>query len=794
MSSLTDRLQHAWNAFMNRDPTPKYRDYGSLSYYRPDRTRWRRGNERSIIMAIYNRIAMDVASVDIKHVRLDDNGAYLEDIPSELNNCLQVEANIDQTARAFVQDLVLSMFDEGYVASVPVETTLNPKVTGSYDILSLRTGRITRWYPEEVTVEVYNEKIGRRQEVTLPKKMVALIENPLYAIMNEPNSTLQRLIRKLNLLDAIDEQSGAGKLDLIIQLPYVIKTDARRQQAEHRRKDIEMQLAGSKYGIAYTDGTERITQLNRSIDNNLMKQIEYLTSMLYSQLGLTEDVFKGTADEKAMLYYNNTTVEPILSAICDEYYRKFLTKTARTQRQAIKFFREPFKLVPVDNIAEIADKFTRNEILSSNEIRQIIGVKPSADPMANELRNKNLNAPSEYYEQFAAPEEGVDDYDSQLGDLDDIDSQLEELERSLGHSDLMHYASPYYDPVKAHEYYMKNRELKGRRSTAGLNEEGKKAAAYVKKQLLEEKKRRIKESSERTKEGIRNSSENTKANVKNSSEATKANIQSSSDRTKQGVKSSSERTKANIKSSSEATKNIIKNRSELVKGNIKRSSESAKAKVKAERELTKKKIEKEKEKTKQEIDSHKAQTQSKIDSLRESIKKMSASEKKVRREAIQQQIAALREANSQKRLSLREAYNTVAGGLREKQKESATSIRAKHKSYSTSQRDQKKVEDTRDRQSHKDKATSYREQHKSTAKGLRDEHKSTSSSLREQHKATASSYRAGHKSTSQHLRDQHKANSAAIKEDYERKLDNEMAKIKTEASYQGKKKKRRRSS
>lgn len=397
MPSFKDRLQHAWNAFFNRAPTQiNYNYHGS--YYRPDRPFIKRGNERSIIMAVYNRIAMDVAAVDIKHVRLNENEAYEETIESGLNNCLQLEANIDQTARAFIQDLVLSMFDEGVVAAVPVDTTIKPNLTGSYDIITMRTGRITQWYPDRVQVNVYNERSGRREDIVIHKKSVAIIENPLYAIMNEPNSTLQRLIRKLNLLDAVDEQSGSGKLDLIIQLPYVIKSDARRAQAERRRKEIEMQLTGSKYGIAYTDGTERITQLNRPVDNNLMKQIEYLTNMLYSQLGLTEDIFKGTADEKAMLNYKNRTIEPILSAICGEYTRKFLTKTARTQHQTVTFFSDPFKLVPVDNIAEIADKFTRNEILTSNEVRQIIGYKPSDDPKADELRNKNLNQSSEELE------------------------------------------------------------------------------------------------------------------------------------------------------------------------------------------------------------------------------------------------------------------------------------------------------------------------------------------------------------------------------------------------------------
>lgn len=389
--ALTNRLQHAWNAFLNKDPTKSYYGYGSASYYKPDRMRPTMGNERSMVVSVYNRIAMDVASIDIFHARLDEDGRFTEQIASGLNECLTLSANVDQTGKAFLQDVVMSMMDEGCVAIVPVETTTNPTVTGSFDISSLRTGRIKEWYPAHVKVELYNEKTGRKEDVTLPKKMVAIIENPLYAVMNEPNSTLKRLIYKLNLLDVIDEQSGSGKLDLIIQLPYVIKTPARKEQAEQRRKDIEMQLAGSKYGIAYTDGTEKITQLNRPVENNLMKQIEYLTNMLYGQLGLTPEILNGSADEKAMLNYYNRTVEPIISAIVDEMKRKFLTKTARTQGQSIVYFRNPFKLVPVAELAEISDKLTRNEIASSNEIRQIIGWKPSDEPGADELRNKNLN-------------------------------------------------------------------------------------------------------------------------------------------------------------------------------------------------------------------------------------------------------------------------------------------------------------------------------------------------------------------------------------------------------------------
>lgn len=393
--SFGSRLKHAWSIFMNKDPSRYYQDSGMSYSYRPDRPRLTRGNERSIVTSVYNRIALDTSAISIRHVRLDENDRYLEDIKSKLNECLTIEANIDQTSRAFIQDVVMSMLDEGCVAIVPVDTTFDPNVTSSYDILTMRTGKILEWRPQHVKVRLYNDRTGVKEEVVVPKSTVAIIENPLYSVMNEPNSTMQRLIRKLNLLDVVDEQSSSGKLDLIIQLPYVIKTEARRLQAENRRKDIENQLAGSKYGIAYTDGTERITQLNRSVENNLMKQIEYLTNLLYSQLGITQSVMDGTADEKTMLNYTNRTIEPIISAIVDEMKRKFLTKTARSQQQSIKFFSDPFKLVPVNDLAEIADKFTRNEIMTSNEIRQIVGMKPSDDPRADELRNANINQSNE---------------------------------------------------------------------------------------------------------------------------------------------------------------------------------------------------------------------------------------------------------------------------------------------------------------------------------------------------------------------------------------------------------------
>lgn len=401
--TIGSRLKNAWNAFTNRDPTRWYESVRSGYSSRPDRPRLSRGNERSIITSIFNRIALDVASVGIKHCRFDENGRYIEDINSSLNECLNLEANIDQTGRAFIQDVVMSMLDEGCVAIIPVDTTADPKITSSYDILSMRTGKILEWYPAHVKVRIYNDRTGEKEDVTLPKKQVAIIENPLYAVVNEPNSTMQRLIRKLSLLDVTDEQTASNKLDLIIQLPYVIKTEARRKQAEDRRKDIESQLSGSKYGIAYTDGTEKITQLNRSVENNLMNQIQYLTDMVYSQLGITTAVMDGTADEKTMLNYNNRTIEPIVSAIVDEMKRKFLSKTARSQMQTVAYFNDPFKLVPVNDIAEIADKFTRNEIMTSNEIRQVIGMKPSSDPKADQLVNSNIRKPNK--EQPVNPEE-----------------------------------------------------------------------------------------------------------------------------------------------------------------------------------------------------------------------------------------------------------------------------------------------------------------------------------------------------------------------------------------------------
>lgn len=407
MSKFSDRFKHAWNAFMNKDPTPPYLDGASYSN-RPDRVRFSRGNERTIVTSVYNRISIDCASISVKHVNLDERGRYVSDVDSGLNNCLTVEANIDQTGRALIQDIVQSMMDEGSVAVFPVNSDDDIQTHGSFEIYTLRTAKIIEWYPTKVRLRAYNDLNGQFEEIVMRKDSIAIIENPMYAVMNEPNSTMQRLIRKLGLLDYIDEHNGAGKLDLIIQLPYMLKTDSKRAYAESRKNQIEEQLSKSKHGIVYTDGSEHVTQLNRPVDNQLLSQIETLTRLLYSQLGLTEEIMNGTADEKAMTNYYNRTIEPIMATIVNEFKRKFLTKTARSRGQSVEFFRDPFKLVPTTELAELADKFTRNEIMSSNELRQVVGLQPSDDPKADELRNKNLS-PSKYQDQYNIDGDLVED-------------------------------------------------------------------------------------------------------------------------------------------------------------------------------------------------------------------------------------------------------------------------------------------------------------------------------------------------------------------------------------------------
>lgn len=616
--TIGSKLKNAWNAFFNRDPTDEYINLadeyinlGSSYSYRPDRQRIMRYKDQSIVTSVYNRIAMDVAAINIQHSRLDKNDRFIEIIESGLNNCLTLEANVDQTGRAFLQDVAMSLMDEGVVALVPIDTSFNPNVTGSYDILTMRVGEIIEWYPKHVKVRVYNEKTGKKEDLTLKKSIVAIIENPLYYVMNGPNSTMKRLIRKLSLLDIVDEQSSSGKLDMIIQLPYIIKTEARKAQAENRRKDIENQLADSKFGIAYTDGTERITQLNRPVENNLMKQIEYLTSMLYSQLGITTSILDGTADEQTMLNYYNRTIEPIVSAIVDEMIRKFLTKTARTQLQSILFFRDPFKLVPVANIAEIADKFTRNEIMTSNEIRQIIGMAPSDNPSADELRNKNLTAPmgdagvideEEIEEDEPMSEE---EYNSRMKDIDDLDYQLDELDEEMQHSELMHrvYASPYYDPVKAHEYYERTKHLRERKSTSKLNDSGKNAASYVKQQLDTEKKSKIEEDKSRTDSEV----ESTKERINNAIEGYKNLTQSKIDGLRSQLKNMSKEQKAQqreqIQSQIASIRGDNSNMRKILRDEYRKQSGELRTKHKETREAIKEEYE---EKYMQELDSMKS--------------------------------------------------------------------------------------------------------------------------------------------------------------------------------------------
>lgn len=483
--SFTSRLAHAWNAFRYGDAYQYPTAIGISSGWNPDRPKLNLSNEQSFVAAIYNRIAVDVASVNFRHVRVDENERFVETLNSSLNDCLVTSANIDQSSRAFIQDIVLSMIDEGCVAVVPTIGNLNTQGLYITEIKGMRVGQILEWYPEHVRIRLYDEKEGVKKETILPKSMVAIIENPFYAVMNEPNATLQRLIRKLNLLDSIDSKNASGKLDLVIQLPYIIKTEARREQAEKRVKQIQDQLDGSKLGIAYADGTERIVQLNRPIENALMPQIEYLTTQVYSLLGLTNEIMNGTAGEDALNGYFTRTIEPFATAIAEGFRRTFLTKTARSQGQSIMYFRDPFKLSPMSQIADIADRFTRNEILSSNEVRAIIGYKPDNNPRSDQLLNKNIAQDPSMEEMSMDGEMTEEDFQQAFAELDEVDENLDQLESEI---DLMHYASPYYDPVKAHEYYMKHRELKKRKSVATLNDKGKEAARYVKDQLTSERK------------------------------------------------------------------------------------------------------------------------------------------------------------------------------------------------------------------------------------------------------------------------------------------------------------------
>ena len=564
--NLKDRLAHAWNAFQNKDPTSSL-TYNQPGFYtRPDRHRLLPGVDNTIISSIYTRIAIDVSAIDIEHVRVDENENFVEKIKdSSLNYIFSTEANIDQTSREFVRDIVMSMFDEGCVALVPIDTNTVPKTPGSFEIDSIRTGKITEWYPEAVRIEVYNEKTGEKEEVTMPKRTVGIIENPLYSVMNERNSTLQRLIRKLSLLDQVDEQSSSGKLDLIIQLPYIIKSEARKKQAEQRRAEIEDQLTNSKYGIAYTDGTEKIVQLGHPIENNLLAQIEYLTKVLYSQLGLTEAVFNGTADDKEMLNYYNRTIEPIISAITEECQRKFITKTGRTQRQRIMFFRDPLKLVPISELADLSNSLSRNEILTPNEFRGSMGFKPADDPRADMLVNRNINTADgemgyeQYpmdYEQFA---------DNQYGQMENIDSQLNEM-RNMYHDALSHtganeppggYSSKYYDPEKAHEYYERTKKLTGRRSNKGLNEAGIEAAEYMRKQVDEQHAKELGQNRDEAKRKMEQLDTDLETTIKDISNNLSSALEAARNATESNIESAKAKLQAVISNSSDRLQNQV---------------------------------------------------------------------------------------------------------------------------------------------------------------------------------------------------------------------------------------------
>lgn len=699
--SFTDRLKHAWNVFKSRDPTDYQRDYRQYfggDAYRPDYSRPRFGSasDRSIIASIKNRIAVDAAQVDIQHVKLDDSNRYVETISSGLNYCLNTEANIDQTGRAFRLDIFMSLLEDGVIAIVPVTTSDDPEATGSYQITNMRVGKITQWYPQVVRVQLYNEKTGNRQEVLIPKKVVAIVENPFYSVMNAPNSTFQRLTHKLALLDAVDEQSSAGKLDLIIQLPYVVKTETRKQQADKRRQEIEEQLNGSKYGIAYTDGTERIQQLNRPLENNLLGQIQYLTELAYSQTGITADILNGTADEKTMLNYNNRIIEPLVAAVADSMKRSFLTKTAITQHHSIEYFRDPFALVPINSIAEIADKFTRNEIMTSNEVRQAIGMKPSTDPNADTLRNKNLydttggipGAEGESDMEQLVEDKPVTEQDYKLlaNDLDNIDSQLDALEDALEHG---------YTPQERHEYYLKY-EKQGRlksynkSSTSGINEEGKAYLQYAKELFATDRDAK---------------NEASKTNQDAEIEKSKSDMQGN-------INSSKESRDALIKGNNTARDRQVENVKQISKESVERTNEERDRNIDAERK-----------KTKSEVEAYSKSVQLKIDALRSQMDGLSREDKALVKDRVKQEIDSLRADNKAKRSELQEAFKSLSGTIRSKAKEITDETKKVYSDAAKSFRTRAQQVNDEFREAHTEKAGKLREEHKSKSEEAREKHK-----------------------------------------------------------------------
>lgn len=573
-----DQIAHAWNAFQNKDPTI-YQQYAPGSYDRPDRRNLVVGHDGTIIASIYNRVAIDVSQIDLKHIRVDENEYFVEKIPdSTLNYIFTTEANIDQTYRDFIRDVVISMFDEGVVAIVPIETDKKPGITGAFDVETVRTGKIVQWFPEKVEIEVYNEKTGLKENIQMLKRSVCIIENPLYAIMNEPNSTLKRLINKIALLDKANNRNNSGKLDLIIQLPYLVKSKARKEQADMRKKNLEDQLANSKYGIAYTDGTENIIQLGHPVENNLLEQIEYETKLLYNQLGLTENVFNGTASEDEMLNYYNRTLEPIISAITEEMQRKFLTKTARSQGQRIAFFRDPFKLIAPAQLVELADSLSRNEIMTSNELRAQLGLHPSSEPRADELVNKNINTvegeDEAVYDDESMTLSDEEFAQQQAEQINQNDQMLAEL-REMVHGELFHtgenkpaggYASKYYDPEKAHEYYEKHKKLKGGRSTTGLNEEGIAAALYMQKQVDEEHAAELQKEREATEERIKGVQSSGQAAIEKTQADLQAALEAARNATTGEMESKRNALKASIENATNSTTATIENLREKIEG------------------------------------------------------------------------------------------------------------------------------------------------------------------------------------------------------------------------------------
>lgn len=804
--SFTDRLKHAWNVFKSRDPTEggnnNWRDYMD-SDYRPGayRSYWGTMSDRSIVASIKNRIAVDAAQVDIQHVRLDDNDRYLEKLDSGLNRCLSIEANIDQTGRAFRLDIFLSLLDEGVIALIPIDTDLNPDKTGGYDIETIRVGKIIDWYAKNVRVSVYDENTGKRKEVVVPKKTVAIVENPFYSVMNEPNSTFQRLSHKLALLDSVDEQASAGKLDLIIQLPYVVKGETRRQQAMNRRQEIEDQLNGSKYGIAWTDGTERIQQLNRPLENNLLGQIQFLTQQAFDQLGITSDILNGTADEKTMLNYNNRIIEPLVGAVADAMKRSFLTKTAITQRQSIEYFRDPFSLVPVNNIADIADKFTRNEILTSNEVRQIIGIKPSKDPNADMLRNKNLyDTTGTGYNSATGEEQAVvgpdnasatpeQEYSTMSAELDQIDNDLDELEASLEQSDsdediLEHNYDPEY-----RKWYYENWEKDGKTigrdtSTSGLNEEGRAFAKYIREQLNNERKAKVAASKTSMDSGISSSKSKQDAGIASSKEKMKAGIADSQKRRDAGLKTSQTKRDATVSAVNEVRDQKI----DQERGKMNTDLETAKNQrdteisgINSERDRT---IEAERARTKAEIESHKNSTQTRISVLRDQLASMSKEEKAANRDFIKSEIEKLRNENSEKRAELQSAFKETSSEAREKAKTEAGEVRETHKKTTESRRSEFKETSSNVRSKAKSKTDKAKEEHKTESSKLREEHKETSAGLREGHKAESDRLREEHKQTSAILREAHKANTAKAKEEYDEDVAKMLEDLKAQPEFQ----------